>query len=334
MRVFITGATGFIGAHVVRAHLAEGWQVRCLVRASSPGTTLAGLPVERVQASLSDPQQLGSALRGCDAIQHVAGIYDTSPGGAERMHHIHVQVTRALCEAALEQGIERLVYCSSSVTIGWGSLARPADEDSPPPDPDSAFGRGTALRAYHDSKLAGERAIQRAARRGLHAVTVNPDYVVGPWDLKPTSGAMILAQGRRWVPIYPRGGKCFIDAADCGLGHLRALERGRPGERYLLGVHNLSYRDFMARVARVVGRPRPLLPLPRRATRAIGRLGGALVHLGVEQAAVLDPYLLRSMQQQRYRDGGRASREFDLPRTPIDQSIEAAWRWFRDHGYA
>ena len=334
MRVLITGGTGFIGAHVVRAHLAAGWQVRCALRASSPPLALEGLDVERVELPLTNADALSSTLADVDAIQHVAGIFDTNPGGAERMHRVHVEITRALCAAALSQpSPPRLVYCSSSITVGWGSKASPATEDIHVTEPDKAFGRDNALRAYHDSKVQAEAVVREHVQRGLHAVIVNPDYVIGPWDRKPTSGAIILAMAKHWVPVHPRGGKSFIDAADCGLGHLLALERGRPGARYTLGVHNLSYKDLMSRVARVVGRPPPLLPMPRSLTYSAGQLGRLLNRLPTDRFVGLQPQVLATMQSERYRDGTRARTELGLPSTPIEASIERAYAWFRDHGY-
>ncbi len=334
MRVLVTGGTGFVGAHVVRAHLAAGWQVRCAVRASSPLRALEGLDVERVELPLDQPEALEAALADVDAVQHVAGIFDVGPGGAARMRRVHVAATDALCRAAMAQPAPpRLVLCSSSITISWGPRSAPANEDAPVIDADRMYGRDNPLRDYYESKLEAEAVLRGWVDRGLHGVIVNPDYVIGPWDRKPTSGAIILAMARRWVPVHPRGGKSFIDAADCGLGHLRALERGRPGARYLLGVHNLSYRDFMGRVARVVGRAPPMLPMPRTLTGVVGQLGRVLNRLPTERFAGLQPQVLASMQSERYRSGARARDELGLPQTPIEASIEAAYAWFRDHGY-
>jgi len=334
MRVLVTGGTGFVGAHVVRAPLAAGWRVRCAVRPSSPGLLIDGLDVERAQLPLDDPEALRAALADVDAVQHVAGIFDTGPGGLERMRAVHVGATRALCEAALAQpSPPRLVLCSSSVTVGWGSKADPADEHTPLPSPEHLYGRDNALRWYFDTKLEAEQLLRSYVDRGLQGVIVNPDFVLGPLDRKPTSGAIILAMAKRWVPVHPRGGKCFIDAADCGRGHLLALERGTPGERYLLGVHNLSYRELMQAVARVVGRRPPIAPMPYLVTGAIGRVGALLNRLPTERFTGLHPQVMRSMQSERYRSGRRAIDELGLPSTPIEQSIEAAYAWFRDHGY-
>lgn len=333
-RVLVTGGTGFVGAHVVRAHLAAGWRVRCAVRPRSPLEALEGLDVERVTLDYDDPVALRQALADVDAVQHVAGIFDVEPGGRERMDAVHVTATDALCAAALAQpNPPRVVLCSSSVTIGWGPPSAPADEDQPVPDPDGVYGRDNPLRWYYESKLASEAALRRWVARGLHGVIVNPDYVIGPWDRKPTSGALIVTMAKRWLPVYPRGGKSFIDAGDCGVGHVLALEKGRPGARYLLGVHNLSYREFMSAVARVVGRPPPLLPVPRTLTRGAAFAGRVIDRLTPARTVAFNPQVLTSMQAERYRDGGRARRELGLPATPIEASIEQAYAWFRDHGY-
>lgn len=333
MRVFVTGGTGFIGANVVRAHLARGDRVRCLVRASSPGVALEGLPVERVEAALDDAQALRTALRGCDAIQHLAGVYDTSPGGSSRMYAVHVDATRALGEAALDLGIQRMVVCSSSITVGFGSMDRPGDEDTPIPDADRIYPPGTALGAYFDSKVKCEAVTRDLVHRGLEAVLVNPDYVVGAWDVKPTSGQLILTMGRAWVPFYPRGGKCFITAEDCAQGHVLALENGRPGQRYLLGTENLTYHQFMNLVARVVGAVPPAVPLPRTATDAMGLLVDRATGFLPAQARQVDVAALASMQADRYRSGRRSWEELGVPRSPLRWGIEAAWKWFVDHGY-
>jgi dihydroflavonol-4-reductase len=335
VRVLVTGGTGFLGAHVVRAHLARGWQVRCAVRATSPSLTLAGLDVERLEVDLADPDAIAHAMEGCDAVQHLAGVFDVGPGGRARMDALHVEATRRLCEAALSRREPpRLVLCSTSATVAWGPYTNPADERAPLGDLDTVYGHGeTPYRAYIESKLAGEGVVRDYARRGLHALIVNPDYVLGAWDLKPTSGALLLAMAKYPIPMYPRGGKCFIDAEDCGLGHVLALERGQPGERYLLGVHNLSYRALMTAVARQVGRRPPRLPLPRSLTSAASSAAGTIQRLFPGRQAGLDPSVLLSMQAERYRDGSRARRELGLPVTPIEHSIAAALRWFRAHGY-
>ena len=333
MRVFVTGATGFVGANVVRELLDRGYQVRCLIRDTSPRLSIEGLDVETVVAPLDDLEALKQAMDGCGAVQHIAGTYDTSPGGPDRMRFVHVDATKNLLDAAVAVGAERFVLCSSSVTVGWGSMQAPGDEQTPMPNVDEVYGVSSPLRAYYDSKSEAEELARSYAEGGLGVVTVNPDYVLGEWDVKPTSGTLILAIARRWIPFYPAGGKCFIGAQDCAAGHVLAMERGTPGERYLLGLENHSYRSLMTQIAAVVGRNPPALPLPSVVRRAGGLASRVIARVDPHRATAINEQTLRSMQEERYRNGTKATKDLKLPHTPLAFSIESAYRWFRDNGY-
>jgi len=333
MKVIVTGGTGFIGANVVRHLLARGDEVTCIVRRSSPGLCLDGLDVTLAQVGLDDVEGLKRVMDGAEGVYHLAGTFDPGPGGRERMFGIHVDATRTLCDAALGAGVRRVLLCSSSVTVGFGEREAPGDEDSPMPRLDDLYGTDGPLRWYHDSKLDSETLVRGYVERGLETVIVNPDYIIGAWDIKPTSGAMILAMCKRWMPVYPRGGKCFQDVDDCAAGHLLAFERGAPGRRYLLGNENLSYRQFLGQAAEVIGRRPPALPLSRRLSEVAGFAGAALQRVDAHRFAGLDRYVLRSMSQARYRTAARARDELGVPETPVIQAIEKAVRWFREHGY-
>ncbi|MEC7240167.1 MAG: NAD-dependent epimerase/dehydratase family protein [Myxococcota bacterium] len=333
-KVLVTGGTGFVGANVVRHLLRRGDTVVCAVRASSPGLCLEGLDVERVELDLFDSHSLSRQLRGFDGVYHCAGTFDPGPGGEKKMQAIHVDATRALCDAGLEAGVRRLVLCSSSVTVGFGSKSAPGNEETPIRDVDGVYGRAGPLRAYHDTKLASEELVKSYVDKGLETVVVNPDYVIGAWDIKPTSGAMILQMKKRGIPFHPVGGKCFVDADDCAAAHLGAMDRGTPGERYLLGNDNYSYREFMGLIADSVGRRPPRVPLPRAATWGLGQAGRVLTRVRPHSAAGLDPWVLHSMSQERYRSGAKARDELGMPHTPLKESIEKAVAWFEQYGYA
>lgn len=330
MRVFLTGGTGFLGANVVRHLLADEHQVVCAVRASSPMLALEGLPVERVQVDLFDPDELARTLDGCEAAMHIAGTFDPGPGGEERMVRVHVDATRAMLEAGRRAGLRRVLVCSSSVTVGFGPRHAPGDEDTLM-DVDAICGTSGPLRTYHDSKLESERLVAEAT--GIEALALNPDYVLGAWDLKPTSGAMILAAARRWLPLYPKGGKCFVDADDAAAAHVAALTRGEPGQRYLLGNHNATYAELLGITARITGRRPPLVGVPRRLVRAAGVVGRVASRIDPHRFAGLEPHVLASTSQERYRTGARARAELGLPSTPLEESVDKALRWFKDHGY-
>ena len=325
MRCLLTGGTGFVGANVARHLIAAGHAVRCLVR--KPNLCIEGLPVELRTADLLDVEALAREADGCDAILHVAGTFDPGPGGAERMLSLHVDATTALMRAAERAKVPKFLFCSSSITVGFGPLEAPGDEDSPL-DADRIYGRTGPLRAYYDSKIEAERRVL-----GGGGVVVNPDYVLGAWDIKPTSGQLLLTLAKGPVPFHPRGGKCFVDADDCAAAHLLALTRGRPGRRYLLGNHNVSYRDFMALCAGVAGRSPPRIPVPDLALQLAGRAGALLQRRDPHRFAGLDRHVLLAMQQGRYRDGRRAREELGMPVTPLAESVRKAWDWFGAHGY-
>jgi len=332
MKVLVTGATGFIGANLVRRLLERGDEVRCLIR--KPNVCLEGLDVELVTAPLGDrPDEIAAlrqAVRGCEGIYHVAGLFDPSPGGDDRMRQIHIFGTRGLLRAAEREGVRRVVICSSSVTVGFGPRSAPGDEDSPI-DPAVIYGRTGALREYYNSKLQEEKL--SLGWSDLEVVVVNPDYILGPWDVKPTSGQLIVTMAKGWIPLYPRGGKCFQHVRDCADGHILAMDRGEPGRRYLLGNENLSYQEFMGLVAEVVGQRPPIAPVPSVLMRAAGAVGQLVSELDPHRFAGLNAPVLMSMQQQRHRSGDRAHRELGVPQTPIKHAIEEAYAWFRDHGY-
>ena len=271
-------------------------------------------------------------MRGVDAVYHVAGTFDTGPDGAERMRGVHVVAADTLCRGAKEAGIRRVVLCSSSVTIGFGPLSSPGDETTAL-DADAVYGTRGPLRAYYDTKMEAEQLARDWTSRGLEVVVVNPDYTLGAWDLKPTSGALIVQLAKHPMPIYPRGGKCFIDVDDAAIAHIRAMEVGVPGERYLLGSHNRSYREFLNTVAEIVGRRPPLFPISRRVTRVAAGFGTLLARRFPAQASGLDGRVLLAMQQERYRSGRRAIEELGMPTTPLETSIEKAYLWFQEHNY-
>lgn len=332
-RVLVTGGTGFVGANVVRHCLSRSDAVVCAVRPSSPELCLEGLDVERASLDLFDVKSLVPALKGVTGIYHCAGTFDPGPGGEKKMHAIHVEATQNLCEAALIAGVKRLVLCSSSVTVGFGSKEQPGDEATPIQNVSAVYGESGPLRAYYETKLASENLVKTYNQRGLETVTVNPDYVIGAWDIKPTSGAMILQMKKHRIPLFPRGGKCFVDADDCAAAHLGAMDNGRPGERYLLGNENLSYAEFMGLIAQAVGRKPPNRPLPNSVTWGLGQAGKILTRFRPHAAAGLDPWVLHSMSQERYRSGAKAREELGMPQTPLVDSIAKALKWFEANGY-
>ncbi len=320
----LTGATGFLGANLVRVLLGRGDRVRCIVR--KPNLCIEGLDVDLLHTELTDLEGLTSAARGTDGVMHVAGTFDPGPGGEARMRAVHVDAAAVLLGAAHRADVPFL-YCSSSITVGYGPRDRPGDEETPL-DVTGVYGATGPLRAYYETKLTGERLTIEGG-----GVIVNPDFVLGPWDVKPTSGQLLLSLARHPMPMYPRGGKGFIDAEDCAWGHVGAIERGKAGRRYLLSNHNLSYREFLSQAAHLVGRRPPFLPIPDLALAVAGRAGRVLQRVDAHRFAGLDPVLLLAMQQERYRTGQRARAELGVPVTPMETTLRRTLAWFRERGY-
>jgi dihydroflavonol-4-reductase len=325
-RVLVTGATGFIGANVVRALLDRGADVRALVRAGSRRTTLDGLPVELAEGDLRDAGAVRRAVRGCERVFHVAADYRLwSPHPAE-LWRTNVEGTRNVMEACLAEGVARVVHTSTVGTIGLSALPAPCDEDTPA----ASWQR---VGHYKGSKLEAERVALSYAVRGLDVVVVNPSAPVGPWDVKPTpTGRIVVDFARGRLPAYVDTGLNLVHVRDVAAGHLLAAERGRTGERYVLGNSNLTLAEILAELAGLLGRPAPRLRLPYAVAWTAGAVSTAVAAVTRRPPAVA----LEAVRMARHRmffDAGKAVRELGLPQTPVRTALEDAVAWFGERGY-
>ena len=293
----VTGATGFLGANLVRILLSEGHDVDCIIR--KPNVLVDGLSVGLYTVPLVDQPQsvdeLAKVMDGADGIYHLAGIFDPSVDGLSRMTQVHIFGTRALLRAAEKAKVRRFVHCSSSVTVGFSGTIPNAKEDCEDWSihPGDIYGTTGALRHYYNTKKQSEDLA--IGWEGLETVVVNPDYILGPWDVKPTSGQMILSLCKGRLPVYPKGGKCFLGAEDCAKAHMAAMHKGVPGERYLLGAHNLKYQELLQKASEVMGKTPPRFAVPRLGTELLRTIGKPLIALDAHRFAGLDPYVMRSM---------------------------------------
>jgi dihydroflavonol-4-reductase len=322
----VTGATGLVGSAVVRALLRRGQRARVLVRPSSDRRNLADLAIEVAEGSLEDPQSLARAVAGCRYVYHVAADYRLWVPDPEPMFRTNVVGTRDLMIAALEAGVERIVYTSSVATLGLVPGAS-ADEDTPSRAEDM-------IGPYKRSKFEAEEVVREYANeRGLPVVIVNPSTPVGPRDIKPTpTGRMILEAARGQMPAFVDTGLNIVHVDDVAEGHLAAAEKGRIGERYILGGENMSLADILAEVCRAAGRRPPRLRLPH----------GVLlpVAVGAELAARFtgrDPLItldgVRMSRKKMYFSTEKASRELGYRPRPARDAIADAVSWFRATGY-
>ncbi|HLH25291.1 MAG TPA: NAD-dependent epimerase/dehydratase family protein [Chloroflexota bacterium] len=321
--VFLTGGTGFVGGHVLHALLAAGYRVRALARGS--GERLPALDgCTRVVGNLEQPGALVRALEGCRYLVHVAALYSFAPRDRQRVARTNVAGTRGLLEAARIAGVERAVVTSSSATVGPGAPDQPATEAQwAPPH--------AGLSTYHASKAAQERAAL-AAR--VPVVLVLPTAPVGPGDWKPTpTGRMVLDFQRGRIFASVRGGLNLVAVEDVARAHVLVLERGQPGERYLVGGENLSFRQIWQALAELTGRRAPRLELPHGVPLALGWGDELRCRLLRAQPAIP----LEGVQMARhymYVDDAKARRELGYRPSPVRPALGRAVAWYREHGYA
>jgi dihydroflavonol-4-reductase len=323
----VTGASGFVGAAVVRALLRRNRRVRALVRARSDRRNLAGLDVELREGSLEDAASLRDAVQGAAELFHVAADYRLWVPDPAAMFRANVDGTRALMEAALAAGIGRIVYTSSVATLGTVAGERGADETTP-----SSF--GDMVGPYKQSKFLAEEAVRgMIAERGLPAVIVNPSTPVGPGDVKPTpTGKLILDAASGRMPGFVDTGLNIVHVDDVAEGHLLALERGVIGERYLLGGDNLSLAQILAEIAALTGRRAPRLRLPIAPLIPL-----AFAAELVARATGTEPFVTRDAlklaEKRMFFSSEKAKRALGYAPRPASQALADAVAWFGQAGY-
>lgn len=328
MKALITGATGFIGSAVARAVAATGTDVRVLVRQDSELDNLDGLPVEHVHGDLRNPDSLRHALAGCRQLYHVAAHYALWARDPSIFYDINVTGTRLLMEAAREAGVERIVYTSTIGTIGLPEGGGLGTEDTPVL-PSQMAGH------YKRSKYLAEQEVLKLAKAGLPVVIVNPSAPVGERDIKPTpTGQVIVDFMKGRMPAYIETGMNLIDVDDVAIGHLRAMERGRIGERYILGNKNLMLRDIFEMLSRLTGVPVPTIKLPRLAVLPLAYVSTWIADYVTHRPPRIPLEGVKMAKYTMHYDCGKAVRELGLPQPPIEIALEKAVRWFREHGYA
>ncbi|EME71974.1 nucleoside-diphosphate-sugar epimerase [Paramagnetospirillum caucaseum] len=323
--VLVTGATGFVGAAIVRALLARGEAVRVLARPTSDRRNVANLHVEVVEGRLEDAASLRKAMEGCRVLIHTAADYRIWVPDPAAMMMANVEGTRALMTAALAEGVERVVYTSSVATLGHVEGGT-ADEDTPSDISDK-------VGPYKQSKFLAEEVVRRmVAEQGLPAVICNPSTPVGPGDVKPTpTGRMIVEAASGRMPAYVDTGLNIVHVDDVAEGHLLALDKGRIGERYILGGDNLTLADILNRIAGITGGRPPLMKLPRWPLYPLA--------LGAETWARLfggEPFVtmdgLKMSRWHMFFSSAKAERELGYRHRPADEALDAAVEWFKSIG--
>jgi dihydroflavonol-4-reductase len=326
MRVLVTGATGFIGGNLARELRGRGYQVRALVRPGSNTLTIESTGVETAPGDILDEESVNRAVAGCRAVFHCAAAYTFWARDHRATYRTNVDGTATVLEAARRAGVEKVVYTSSVATVGRapGGLAT---EDTPA-DPKGMVGH------YKKSKYQAEQVALAMAARGMPVVVVNPTAPIGPWDVRPTpTGRLVLDFLRGRMPVYVDTGMNVVDVADVAVGHILALEKGRCGERYLLGHRNMTLKELLGMLQDLTGRPAPRWKAPLWLALAAGYVDQAIEGAVLRREPVIPLEGLKVSRHPMYVECGKAVRELGLPQSPVEEALEKAVRWFTEYGY-
>ena len=328
MKVFLTGATGFVGSHVARELVARGASLRVLVRKTSRLENLEGLAAETVSGDLLKPESLRPGISGCDAVMHVAADYRLWVRDPKAMYAANVDGTRELLRIARECGVRRTVYTSSVATMGFKQDGTIVNEDTP-------VSLYDMVGHYKRSKFLAEQEAIRAAQLGQQVIILNPTTPIGANDVKPTpTGRIIVDFLNRKFPAYMDTGLNLVDVSEVARTHGDALQKGRPGERYILGGENLTLKQILDKMSAITGLPSPTMRVPHEVALVFaffdewitGRLRGKEPRATVEA--------VRMGRKKMYASSAKAERDLGFRVVPVYQALRAAIEWFRAHGYA
>ncbi len=324
----VTGGTGFVGAAVVRSALARSHRVRVLARPMSDRRLITALPVEVVDGDLADPASLQRCLTGCRTLFHVAALYSLWARDRGLFYDVNVEGTRRILRAAGEAGVARVVYTSTVGALGIPSDGSPGTEETPVSLADMAGD-------YKRSKFLAEKVARDFARQGLPVTIVNPSTPVGPGDVKPTpTGQMIVdfLRGKMWA--YLDTGLNLVDVEDVAAGHLLAAERGRVGERYILGGTNLTLREIFDCLGRIAGIRPPRLKVSAGLILPLARISEWIADHVTGRPPLVAVDAVRMARKRMFFDSRKAVRDLGLPQSPVEDALARAVAWFRAHGYA
>ncbi len=325
VKLFVTGATGFVGAHVARLAAAQGAELRLLTRATS---NLKNLPkgADVVVGDLREPQRFASALQGCDAVIHVAADYRLWVPDPAEMYKANVEGTRELLRLAREAGVRRVVYTSSVATMGFHGNAV-VDEGTPVSEADM-------IGHYKRSKWMAEQVAMEAARAGQQVIVLNPTTPIGALDTKPTpTGRIVVDFLNRNFPAYVDTGLNLVDVEEIARMHLVALERGTAGGRYILGGENLTLKQILDRLAAITGLPSPTMKVPHAVAMAFAFFDETVTGKlrGREPRATMEA--VRMGKKMMFASSAKAERELGLRVMSVEGALRAAVAWFVANGY-
>ncbi|MHB0877608.1 MAG: NAD-dependent epimerase/dehydratase family protein [Anaerolineae bacterium] len=323
-RALITGVTGCVGSNLAVALASRGIEVVGLCQPGASTLAIDRLPLTRIGGDIADTDVLRQAMQNVDWVFHVAAIADDWRHSADKIYRVNVGGTENVLAAALEAGVQRFVLTSSAATLGVPQAGQALLHES------CEFNLRPRDWVYAHSKVLAEQALQSAVSRGLHAVSVLPTAIFGPADMSFISGQLIVRAWRGEVFPFPNGGANYVDVRDVAEAQIQAALSGEPGERYLLGGHNLSHLHCLGTIGDVIGMPVRYLLVPGAAMPGLAQVVRLLRRAGIRTP--IDPQRIRMSHQYMYYDNARAVRALGLAPRPFDVTIEDTYRWYRDHG--
>jgi len=326
-KILVTGASGFLGSHVVRRGLKRGYTVRALVRPQSSRKNLEGLPVEIAVGDIRSLKEMKEALKGCSELYHLAADYRFTALEGDEVVKTNLEGTRNVLEAAHAAGIEKVVYTSSTATIGIPKDGTPGNEETP-------LSQEDLVGPYKRSKYLAELEAKAAAASGVPVVIVNPSAPVGTYDSKPTpTGRFIVDFLNGKLFAYTDTGLNLVDAEDVAEGHFLAAEKGRIGERYILGNENYPFKSIMEMLSKITKLPPPKLRLPHSVVLSMAYVNDFFMRRLFNREPGIPLEGVKLSRKKMYFSAEKARRELGLPQTPAIEALTKAVQWYRDHGY-
>jgi len=326
MKVLVTGPDGVLGSNLIRELLKQDYLIRALIEEGKQPKTIESLPIEYVSGNLLDPWRLIKVMKGIDIVIHCGALTHVFPARSNLVNEVNIKGTINIVEACKLQNIKRLIYVGTANSFSAGSKGRPGNELN-------HFSAGKYGLDYIDSKFKAQQIVLKAFENdGLDAVIVNPTFMIGPFDAKPSSGAMILNLCKNKVPGYTGGGKNFVAVKDVAIGVVNAITKGKSGECYILGNENLTFRQFFDKIAKTVHVNSPKVKLPFKVVVWYGWFNSKLATLLKYQPALTYELAVMS-NEEHYYSPEKARRILGLPSTPIELAIKECYDWFIENGY-
>ena len=327
MKVLITGPDGVLGNNVIRELLSRNYTVTALVESGKRTPTIDQLPINIVSGNLLDPWSILNAFEGIDIVIHCGALTHVFPPRSKQVNTVNIQGTINVIEACQRTKVKRLIYVGTANSFGAGSMTNPGTESN-------KFTAGKYGLDYIDSKYTAQQIVLNAVvNDGLDAVIVNPTFMIGPFDSKPSSGRMILEVYKQKILGYPSGGKNYIAVKDVAIGIVNAISKAKRGECYILGNENLNFKQMFSKISKTIGVKSPSIKIPVKLVLIMGWLNSKFAKT-LKYRPSLTYELARLSTEEHYYSPEKARRILDLPRTPIEVAIKECFDWFIENGYA